>query len=176
MDLWHRVLTDCDPDAALVHNHFCLNDTRLLELLPQARRTGTGIVNGSPFASGLLTDEGPAKWHPAGPDEQATFRRAAECCRANGDSISRLALQFASQHSEIPTTLFSAASAALVARNVAWHEDPYDSSLLAEVQDILARREPRLALLIGGKMVSFLSGPVFVGLLIATVFTQPPPA
>lgn len=138
MDLWHRVLTDCDPDAALVHNHFCLNDTRLLELLPHARRTGAGIVNGSPFASGLLTDDGPAEWHPAGPDVQATFRRAAECCRAHGASISKLALQFASQHAQIPTTLFSAASAALVACNVAWHEDPCDRSLLAEVQDILA--------------------------------------
>ena len=138
MDLWHRVLTDCDTDAALVHNHFCLNDTRLLEVLPQARSTGTGIVNGSPFASGLLTDEGPAEWHPAGPDEQATFRRAAECCRTHGDSISKLALQFASQHAEIPTTLFSAASAVQVARNVAWHEEPYEPSLLAEVQDILS--------------------------------------
>ena len=65
MDLWHRVLADCDPDAALVHNHYCLNDTRLLELLPVARRTGVGIINGSPFGSGLLTDRGPADWHPA---------------------------------------------------------------------------------------------------------------
>lgn len=138
MDLWHRVLTDCDPDAALVHNHFCLNDTRLLELLPQARRTGTGIVNGSPFASGLLTDDGPATWHPAGPAERATFRRAVDSCRALGASISKLALQFASQHAEIPTTMFSAASAAQVERNVAWHEEPFDPSLLAEVQDILA--------------------------------------
>jgi len=109
-----------------------------LELLPQARLTGTGIVNGSPFASGLLTDAGPAEWHPAGPDERETFRRAAECCRARGTSISRLALQFASQHPEIPTTMFSAGSAALVARNVTWHDEPCDPSLLAEVRDILA--------------------------------------
>jgi aryl-alcohol dehydrogenase-like predicted oxidoreductase len=138
MDLWNRVLSSCDPDAALVHNHYCLNDTRLLELLPIARRTGVGIINGSPFASGLLTDRGPADWHPAGPDERAVFRLAAALCRERGTRLSRLALQFASQNPEIPTTLFSSASPASVARNVEWHEEPFDPSLVAEVQAILA--------------------------------------
>ncbi len=115
MDLWHRVLADCDPDAALVHNHYCLNDTRLLDLLPVARRTGVGIINGSPFGSGLLTDRGPADWHPAREDERAVFRRAAEFCREQGTSLGKLALQFASQNPEIPTTLFSSASPESVA-------------------------------------------------------------
>ncbi len=138
MDLWHRVLAECDPDAALVHNHYCLNDTRLLELLPPARRTGVGIINGSPFGSGLLTDRGPADWHPAGKDDRAVFRRAAEFCRGQGTSLGKLALQFASQNPEIPTTLFSSASPASVARNVQWHEEPFDPSLVAAVQAILA--------------------------------------
>ena len=110
MDLWHRIFADYDLDAALVHNHYCLNDTRLLELLPLARRTGVGVINGSPFASGLLTDRGPADWHPAGPEERAVFRQAAEFCRGRARAISKLALQFSSQNPEIPTTLFSSAS------------------------------------------------------------------
>ena len=138
MDLWHRVLVDCDPDAALVHNHYCLNDTRLLELLPLARRTGVGIINGSPFASGLLTDRGPADWHPAGLDERAVFLRAAAFCREQGTSLGKLALQFASQNPEIPTTLFSSASPESVAQNVEWHEEPFDPSLVERVQTILA--------------------------------------
>ena len=138
MDLWHRVLSDCDPDAALVHNHYCLNDTRLLELLPLARRTGVGIINGSPFGSGLLTERGPADWHPAGKEERAVFRRAADFCREQGTSLGKLALQFASQNPEIPTTLFSSASPASVAQNVEWHEEPFDPSLVAAVQAILA--------------------------------------
>ncbi len=50
MDLWKRIFTSFDIDAALVHNHYCLNDTQLLDLLPVARQKGIGIVNGSPFA------------------------------------------------------------------------------------------------------------------------------
>jgi len=138
MDLWHRVLSECDPDAALVHNHYCLNDTRFLELLPVARRTGVGLINGSPFASGLLTDRGPADWHPAEAEERGLFRRVAAFCLEQGTSLGKLALQFASQNPEIPTTLFSSASADSVERNVLWHEEAFDPSLVVAVQGLLA--------------------------------------
>jgi L-galactose dehydrogenase len=137
LDLWRRILLGCDIDAALVHNHYCLNDTALLELLPLARPRGIGIVNAAPFGSGLLTDRGPADWHPAPPDARALFRSAAEFCRREGSSISRLALQFASQNPGIPTTLFSAADPDTVRRNVQWHGEPLDEALLAGVREIL---------------------------------------
>lgn len=137
IDLWKRIFTNIDIDAALVHNHFCLNDTQLLELLPIARQKGIGIINGSPFASGLLTDRGPADWHPASPEARALFRQAAEFCRSQGVSISRLALQFSSQNPEIPTTLFSTANPETVLNNVADFERPCDMNLVAEVQRIL---------------------------------------
>jgi len=138
MDLWKRIFTSLDIDAALVHNHYCLNDTRLLELLPIAAEKGIGIVNGSPMASSLLTDRGPAAWHPASAEDRAIFRSAAEFCRNHGSSISKLAIQFASQNPEIPTTLFSSSSPASVRNNIECHEQPYDASLLAEVRKILA--------------------------------------
>lgn len=137
MDLWHRIFRDCDIDVALVHNHYCLNDTRLLELLPLAKERGIGLINASPFASALLTDRGPADWHPATPEDRAVFRRAAEYCRSRGTCISKLALQFASQHPEIPTTLFSSASSEAVRRNVLWSEEPFDAALVAQVRKLL---------------------------------------
>jgi L-galactose dehydrogenase len=137
MDLWKRIFASLDIDAALVHNHYCLNDTQLLDLLPTAREKRIGIVNGSPFASGLLTDRGPADWHPANREDRALFLNAAEFCRSQGISISRLALQFSSQNPEIPTTLFSTANPDSVRRNVADHEQPYDKALLDQVQKIL---------------------------------------
>ena len=137
IDLWQRIFAECEVDAALVHNHYCLNDTRLLELLPIALHKGIGIINGSPFGSGLLTDRGPADWHPADAADRAVFASAADCCRQHGTNISQLALQFSSQNPAIPTTLFSSASAESVQRNVAWHEEPVAAELLAEVQKLL---------------------------------------
>ena len=137
MDLWHRLFRDYDLDAALTHNHYCLNDTRLLELLPVARAKNIGLINGSPFGSGLLTDRGPADWHPASAADRAAFKQAAHFCREQGTNISELALQFASQHPEIPTTLFSSANPEAVKRNVQWHTEPFDPLLLAQVREIL---------------------------------------
>ena len=138
MDLWHRIFSDYDVDAALVHNHYCLHCTRVLELLPVARLKNIGIINGSPFGSGLLTEKGPADWHPATPAERRLFREAAAVCRQRSVPISKLALQFASQNPEIPTTLFSSARAESVRRNVHWHEEPLDPNLLLAVRRVLA--------------------------------------
>jgi len=137
IDLWRHIFADCEVDAGLVHNHYCLNDTQLLELLPIARKRNIGIINGSPFASGLLTDRGPADWHPACPEDRLVFRRAAEFCRGQGTSIVKLALQFASQHPDIPTTLFSSASSESVRCNVRWYEESCDTDLVKQVQAIL---------------------------------------
>ena len=137
MDLWHRILTTLPVDAGLVHNHYSLHDTRMLELLPLAKERGIGLINASPFGSGLLTDRGPADWHPANALQRAVFKRAADYCSDRGTSISQLALQFSSQHSGITTTMFSSASADSVKRNVAWAEESYDLTLVEEVRQIL---------------------------------------
>ena len=138
MDLWKRIFASIEIDAALVHNHYCLNDTQLLDLLPMAAQKGIGIINGSPFASSLLTDRGPAAWHPASPEDRACFRAAAEFCREEGSNIGKLAMQFASQNPEIPTTLFSSSNPATVRSNVECHEEPFDPALVAEVRKVLA--------------------------------------
>jgi L-galactose dehydrogenase len=137
MDLWHRILTTLPVDAGLIHNHYSLHDTRLLDLLPIALEKGIGLINASPFGSGLLTDRGPADWHPANAEQRAVFKQAAEFCAAQGTNISKLALQFSSQHPDIPTTMFSSASADSVKRNVAWAAEPYDPALVAQVRQIL---------------------------------------
>jgi len=137
IDLWKRIFATLPIDAALVHNHYCLNDTQLLDIMPEAKQKGIGVINGSPFASGLLTDRGPADWHPAGPEARALFREAAIYCQTQGSSISKLALQFSSQNPEIPTTLFSTANPKTVQRNVADYETPCDERLVEEVRAIL---------------------------------------
>ena len=137
VDLWHRILTTLPVDVGLVHNHYSLHDTRLLELLPIALENGIGLINASPFGSGLLTDRGPADWHPANAAQRAIFKHAADFCAARGTNISKLALQFSSQHRDIPTTMFSSASADSVKRNVAWAAEPYDPELVTQVREIL---------------------------------------
>ena len=137
MDLWHRIFATLPADAGLVHNHYTLFDQRALELLPVARQKAIGIINGSPFGSGLLTGREAPDWHPATPAERGVFHTVAAVCQKHGCPISKLALQFSSQNPEFPTTLFSSSRAESVRRNVAWHEEPVDRGLLALAQKIL---------------------------------------
>lgn len=138
IDLWKRILADYPIDAGLVHNHYCLHDISLLELLPVAKQKGIGIINASPFGSGLLTDRGPADWHPANKEERALFLQAAALCKESGSSISKLAIQFSSQHPEIPTTMFSTSNPHTVLKNIQWSEEPLDAELLLKVQKVLS--------------------------------------
>jgi aryl-alcohol dehydrogenase-like predicted oxidoreductase len=138
LDLWQRIFESYDIDTALMHNHYCLNDTSLLELLPIATQKGIGIINASPFGSGLLTDRGPADWHPANKEARAIFLEAAALCREHGSSISKLAMQFSSQHNDIPTTMFSSSNPETVLRNIHWSEEPMDLDLLYKVHKVLS--------------------------------------
>ena len=138
LDLWQRIMESYVIDAALVHNHYCLNDTGLTALLPVAREKGIGIINASPFGSGLLTDRGPAEWHPAEKEDRAVFLNAAAICKAHNTSIAKLAIQFSSQHPDIPTTMFSSSNPESVVRNIQWSEEPLDRELLTKVQQALA--------------------------------------
>jgi L-galactose dehydrogenase len=138
MDLWHRIFRDLPIDVGLVHNHYTLSDTRALELVPLARQKGIGIINGSPFGSGLLSGREAPDWHPATEADRRLFREARAFCERQGVPISKLALQFSSQHPDLPTTLFSSSRTESVRRNVAWQEEPLDPVLLAAVQRILA--------------------------------------
>jgi L-galactose dehydrogenase len=138
MDLWHRILNDYEIDAALIHNHYCLNDNSLLQLLPVAKEKGIGVINASPFGSGLLTDRGPADWHPANKEERAIFSRAAALCKQYEVPIEKLAMQFSSQHAAVPTTIFSSSNPQSILRNIGWSEEPLDSELLVKVQQALS--------------------------------------
>ena len=52
--------------------------------------------------------------------------------------MSQLALQFSSQNSAFPATLFSSSRSASVLIDMAWHEEAYAPSLLADVQSLSA--------------------------------------
>lgn len=138
LDLWKRVIAEAPVDAILTHNHYSLADTRGVELIRPAREKNIGLINASPFASGLLTGGRIADWHPAGPDDRQLFAEAAAFCRDAGSSLAKLAFQFACHESPFDTTMFSTASTASLQRNLAWYHEPLDPSLLAGVRTLLA--------------------------------------
>ena len=138
VDLWEQVIDEGIIDVGLTHNIYCLNDTRFLKLLTKAMQKNIGLINASPFASGLLTNRGAPGWHPSTKDQRAIFTKAAEHCSRCGSDISKLAIQFSTQNKDIVSTMFSSANPIAVNQNVQWSNESVDNKLLQEVLDILA--------------------------------------
>jgi aryl-alcohol dehydrogenase-like predicted oxidoreductase len=138
MDLWRRIVDEVRIDAMLTHNHYCLVDTRLVQLLPKIIDKGIALINASPFGSGLLSGREPPEWHPAEESDRKHLAEAMRFCESQNVPIAKLALQFSASNPDIPTTMFSSASADSVNRNVRWLEDEYEGELIERVRDILA--------------------------------------
>lgn len=125
-------------DVILSYCHYELNDTSLLGIVPQMRDAGVGVINASPLGMGLLSDRGVPDWHPAPARVRQVCREAAEHCASRGQSIMKLAVQFAVHERGIATTLVGSANPANVERNLQWIAQPIDRALLDEVLEILS--------------------------------------
>ena len=57
-------LSTVKVDVVLSYCKYTLNDCELLKHLSWFKEQGIGVINASPFAMGLLTENGPPAWHP----------------------------------------------------------------------------------------------------------------
>jgi L-galactose dehydrogenase len=138
LKIFRTILGQTEVDTILSYNHYSLNDTTLLGLLPWLSGKGTGIINASPVSQGLLTNHELPAWHPAPPEVRDACAAAAAFCRGQGTDIAKLAMQFSVGNPEIPTTLVGTADPANIEKNIRWIEEPVDKKVLAKVQELLA--------------------------------------
>lgn len=139
LGLLTQAIERCHLDVVISYCHFNLQDTTMLtELMPVAEKHGVGVLNASPLGMGLLTNQGPQPWHPAGDDIKAACRSAAELCRSRGADISFLGMQFCLGEPRIPSTVTGAATLDELNTNLRAMATPIDAGLLADVQAVLA--------------------------------------
>jgi L-galactose dehydrogenase len=124
-------------DTILSYCHYELNDTALLDLVPELKQKDIGVISASPLGMGLLSNRGTPDWHPAPALVKQTCAKAAAYCRERGASIEKLAVKFAVAQPQIATTLVGSANPDNMRRNVQWIGEPIDEQLLNEVLAIL---------------------------------------
>lgn len=139
LGLLRRAIERCRLDVVISYCHFNLQNTALLtEFLPAAERHGVGVLNASPLAMGLLTNQGPPPWHPAPPEITNTCRAAAEMCRTRGADVAFLGMQFCFAEQRIPSTITGTAKRDELEVNLRALREPIDAALLADVRAVLA--------------------------------------
>lgn len=137
MAMFRHVLARADLDVILSYNHYTLQNTMLLDLVPDLEAKGVGIMNAAPFSARLLTNAELPPWHKATPEVRAIARKAAEHCAWRGVDIAQLALQFSLENEDMATCIVGSANPANVRKWAEWAEKPIDRELLGEVLEIL---------------------------------------
>lgn len=139
LGLLKQAIERCQLDVVISYCHFNLQNQRLLaELLPTAEKHGVGVLNASPLAMGLLTNQGPPPWHPADEEINAACRQAAALCREQGHDIAELGMQFCVAERTIPSTITGTARAAELRINLEAMKRPFDPRMLATVEEVLS--------------------------------------
>jgi L-galactose dehydrogenase len=137
LKVFRDVAERAEIDTILSYCHYELNDTALLDLVPELKRKNIGVISASPLGMGLLSNRGTPEWHPAPALVKETCAKAAAHCRKRGASIEKLAVQFAVAQPQIATTLVGSANPENMRRNVQWIGEKIDQPLLSEVLGIL---------------------------------------
>jgi L-galactose dehydrogenase len=138
LGLLQQAIERCNLDVVISYAHCNLYNTRLLtELMPVAEKHGVGVLNASPLAMGLLTNQGPQPWFPGPKEIVMACRAAADLCRSRGVDIATLGMQFCYAQKGPASIITGAARRSELEVNLNAMTTPIDPSLLADVLKLL---------------------------------------
>ncbi len=137
--LLRRIAEATPVDSILTYCHYNLMNTDMDEVLSAfTRERGIGLINAAGLAMGILTEQGPAPWHPAPPQVRAAGKQAAEYCRLHGENISQVALRFCLAHPFVSSTLVGMVDRHQVEAGLNLLRTSTDGELLRQVEAIMA--------------------------------------
>jgi len=137
--LLKRIAEGAPVDSILTYCHYNLMNTDMDEVLTVfARERGIGLINAAALHMGILTENGPAAWHPAPQAVRDAGKKAAEFCRSHGADIADVAMRFSLDHPYVSSTLVGMANTRQVESSLELLRTSSDAELLRQVEAILA--------------------------------------
>ncbi|MEV0581001.1 aldo/keto reductase [Streptomyces sp. NPDC050392] len=130
-------VAEFEVDVVLIAGRLSLLDHEALTtLLPLCGETGTSVVVGGVFNTGLLADPNPGAMFNYRPVPAQTLERARECralCDAYGVPLAAAAIQFPLLHAAVDSVVLGCRSAAEVTANAANARFPVPDELWKEL-------------------------------------------
>jgi L-galactose dehydrogenase len=137
--LLRRIAEAAPVDSILTYCHYNLMNTDMDEVLTNfARERGIGLINAAALHMGILTENGPAEWHPAPQEVRDAGKNAAEFCRSHGVDIADVAMRFSLNHPYVSSTLVGMANTRQVEASMDLLRNSTDPELLRQVEAILS--------------------------------------
>ncbi|OWA52576.1 L-galactose dehydrogenase [Hypsibius exemplaris] len=124
---------------------FCrygLYNNDLLDIIPELRKRGVGIINAAPLGLGLLSKQGPEDWHPANEFLKIACRAAVAYAHEVGSDLEKVVLKLCYNSPDVDTTVASMVCVErpdLVTFNVHTVQEPMTDNDRNVVEDIKAK-------------------------------------
>ncbi|GAA4213153.1 aldo/keto reductase [Actinocatenispora rupis] len=132
-------VAEYEPDVVLIAGRFSLLDHDALDtLLPLCARTGTAVVVGGVFNTGLLADPAPDamfNYRPAPAEQLARARQCRAICAEYGVGLAAAAIQFPFLHPAVRSVVVGCRSAAEVRDNADAFRTPVPDELWVRLAD-----------------------------------------
>ncbi|ESP02247.1 hypothetical protein LOTGIDRAFT_199898 [Lottia gigantea] len=105
-------------DIVLSYCHGAMYDDSITEIIPYLKSKGVGIINAAPIGMGLLSNQGPPKWHPGKPETKEACQQAAQYCQVDNEvDICRLAMKHSLNLQGVDTTIVGMERCEVVEKN-----------------------------------------------------------
>jgi len=139
LDILRDVAQRAEVDTILSYCRYNLMITDLDDVLtPLCKKQGIGLVNASPLHMRILSEKGAPDWHLASQEVKDAGRKVVELCKAEGVSVSDVAMRFCVDHSYAATTLVGMSKQRHVEQNIKSLEYKADAELLKRIAEIVA--------------------------------------
>ncbi|XP_055352666.1 uncharacterized protein LOC129598671 [Paramacrobiotus metropolitanus] len=94
-------------DTVLSYCRYGFYNNDLMDIIPELRSKGVGVINAAPLGLGLLSKTGPEDWHPASDSLKLACRAAVLYTQEQEMDLEKVVLKFCYWSDDIDTTVAS---------------------------------------------------------------------
>lgn len=132
--------TSIKIDSIGTYAHNTIINNSILDYIPYFSTKNIKIINSSPLAMGLLTQEGPPKWHPASPLMLEIVDKIKNYCLEENKDISNISMRYSlnNNSNEILTTITGGKNINEIKNNIESIKNPIQEKIKHNI-DIISK-------------------------------------
>ena len=129
--------TNIKIDSVGTYAHNTIINNSIIENIDYFKSKNIEIINSSPLAMGLLTEQGPPSWHPASNLMLNTVSKLKDYCFNNKENISDLSMRYSLSNPYILTTITGGKNINEIQKNINCLNKPLSHLLIKDINKIV---------------------------------------
>ena len=123
-------------DSVGTYAHHTLINDSLTDYVPYFKKKNIKIINSSPLAMGLLTNNGPPSWHPASNNMRNSVLDIINYCEKKKENVEDISMRFSLSNQNILTTITGGKNILEIEKNIDSLNNPLSNQMLSDINNI----------------------------------------